>query len=185
MDYALLERIQYLLVDGFDVYGNFGHQLITRMFIDFLPMEGEENFLSLLPIEDRHHLMESWYQNSPPQLSAFIQRDVKPFEQPTNVKYQTSHPQTELYQMLKKRLAPVLTHRYEIKNTGLTAQHEATLQKINTIKGSGLRWVPQLLTVMITTHSGKEQVFTIIHNNSHRNISSLFDEESNRDPAKR
>lgn len=182
MDYALLERIQYLLVDGFDVYGNFGHQLITRMFMDFLRMEGEENFLSLLPIEDRHRLMESWYQNPPPQLSAFIQRDVKPFEQPTNVKYQTSHPQTELYQMLKKRLAPVLTHRYEIKNTGLTAQHEATLQKINTIQGSGLRWVPQLLTVMITTHSGKEQVFTIIHNNSHRNISSLFDEESNRDP---
>ncbi|PMK00536.1 fatty acid cis/trans isomerase, partial [Vibrio sp. 10N.261.55.A7] len=30
LDYALLERIHYLLVAGFDVYGNFGHQLITR-----------------------------------------------------------------------------------------------------------------------------------------------------------
>ncbi len=35
MDYALLERIHYLLVAGFDVYGNFGHQLITRMFYGF------------------------------------------------------------------------------------------------------------------------------------------------------
>ncbi|GAL09318.1 fatty acid cis/trans isomerase [Vibrio astriarenae] len=35
LDYALLERIHYLLVAGFDVYGNFGHQLVTRMFMDF------------------------------------------------------------------------------------------------------------------------------------------------------
>ncbi|OEF27531.1 fatty acid cis/trans isomerase [Vibrio rumoiensis] len=182
IDYALLERIQYLLVDGFDVYGNFGHQLMTRMFMDFLRMEGEENFLSLLPIEDRHRLMESWYQDPSPQLSAFIQRDVKPFEQPTNIKYKTPDTQAELYQILKERLAPVLTNRYQIKNTGLSKESEETLRKIDSIKGNGLRRVPQLITVMITSDQGKEQFFTLIHNNSHRNISSLFDEESNRDP---
>lgn len=183
IDYALLERIQYLLVDGFDVYGNFGHQLMTRMFMDFLRMEGEENFLSLLPIKDRHQLMESWYQDPSPQLSAFIQRDVKKFEQPTSIQYKTDKPQDELYAMLEKRLEPVLGHRYEIRDTGLTPQSEAILRKIDDIKGEGLRRVPQLVTVLITTNSGKDQVFTLIHNNAHRNISSLFDEESNRDVA--
>lgn len=183
IDYALLERIQYLLVDGFDVYGNFGHQLMTRMFMDFLRMEGEENFLSLLPIKDRHALMESWYQDPSPQLSAFIQRDVKTFEQPTSIKYKTDAPQAELYTMLEKRLEPVLGHRYEIQNTGLSPQNEAILRKIDDIKGEGLRSVPQLVTVLTTSNSGKDQVFTLIHNNAHRNISSLFDEESNRDLA--
>ncbi|WP_417881145.1 fatty acid cis/trans isomerase [Vibrio sp.] len=181
IDYALLERIQYLLVDGFDVYGNFGHQLMTRMFMDFLRMEGEENFLSLLPIKDRHELMESWYQNPSPQLSAFIQRDVKTFEQPSSIQYKTDKPQDELYAMLEKRLEPVLGHRYEIRDTGLSPQNEAILRKIDDIKGKGLRQVPQLVTVLITTDSGKDQVFTLIHNNAHTNISSLFDEESNRD----
>lgn len=181
IDYALLERIQYLLVDGFDVYGNFGHQLMTRMFMDFLRMEGEENFLSLLPIKDRHELMESWYQDPSPQLSAFIQRDVKTFEQPSSIQYKTDKPQDELYAMLEKRLEPVLGHRYEIRDTGLSPQNEAILRKIDDIKGKGLRQVPQLVTVLITTDSGKDQVFTLIHNNAHTNISSLFDEESNRD----
>ncbi len=181
MDYALLERIQYLLVDGFDVYGNFGHQLMTRMFMDFLRMEGEENFLSLLPIADRHRIMESWYQDPSPQLSAFIQRDVKKFEEPSSIKYKTQDTQTELYQMLKQRLKPVLGHRYEIRDTGLSSENEATLLKIDDIKGKGLLPVPQLVTVLITTNSVKDQVFTLIHNNAHTNISSLFDEESNRD----
>lgn len=183
IDYALLERIQYLLVDGFDVYGNFGHQLITRMFMDFLRMEGEENFVTLLPIEDRHELMESWYQDPSIQLSEFLQRDVSPFEQPSSIKYKTQDTQAELYQMLKERLAPVLSHRYEIKDTGLSAQSEATLRQINQIKGKGLLSVPQLITMMVTSESGKKQAFTLIHNNAHTNISSLFDEESNRDPG--
>ncbi|MGB1141734.1 MAG: fatty acid cis/trans isomerase, partial [Halioglobus sp.] len=48
IDYSLLERIHYLLVAGFDVYGNVGHQLETRLYMDFLRMEGEQNFLFFL-----------------------------------------------------------------------------------------------------------------------------------------
>ena len=54
--YSLLERIHYLLVAGFDVFGNVGHQLTTRMYMDFLRMEGEYNFLLLLPPARRRQL---------------------------------------------------------------------------------------------------------------------------------
>jgi hypothetical protein len=47
--YALLERIHYLLVAGFDVFGNVGHQLQMRTYMDFLRMEAEHNLLLLLP----------------------------------------------------------------------------------------------------------------------------------------
>ncbi|MEZ8709655.1 fatty acid cis/trans isomerase, partial [Vibrio alginolyticus] len=72
LDYALLERIHYLLVAGFDVYGNFGHQLITRMFMDFLRLEGESNFLTLLPKDVRHIEYSSWYKNQSAQLSDYL-----------------------------------------------------------------------------------------------------------------
>ncbi len=53
IDYSLLERIHYLLVAGFDVFGNVAHQLETRLYMDFLRMEGEQNFLFFLPPDER------------------------------------------------------------------------------------------------------------------------------------
>jgi hypothetical protein len=35
---------------------------------------------------------------------------------------------------------------------------------------------------MIESKAGEDQLFTLLHNNAHTNISSLFDEQSNRDP---
>ena len=35
--------------------------------------------------------------------------------------------------------------------------------------------------MMIEGKNGQDQLFTVIHNNAHTNISSLFDEEANRD----
>ena len=60
IDYPILERIHYLLVAGFNVYGNLGHQLNTRLYMDFLRMEGEDYFLSLLPAADRKSIRDSW-----------------------------------------------------------------------------------------------------------------------------
>ncbi|MGY3571607.1 fatty acid cis/trans isomerase [Vibrio paucivorans] len=183
LDYALLERIHYLLVAGFDVYGNFGHQLITRMFMDFLRLEGESNFISLLPKDMRHEEHSSWYKDQSPQFSKFLQRNVKPFDQPSNVPYQTDDPKAELYDILKTQLSPVLSNRYAIEQTGFSDKNEAALQTIDNIKGAGLVYVPQILMLMIESNSGEDQLFTLLHNNAHTNISSLFDEDSNRDIA--
>lgn len=183
LDYALLERIHYLLVAGFDVYGNFGHQLITRMFMDFLRMEGESNFLTLLPRAVRHDEHASWYQDQSPQFSQFLQRNVKPFDQPTQVKYTTTNYKAELYQMLQDKLSPVLKDRYNVVDTGLKPENQALLQQIDNIQGKGLVHLPQIMMMMVKSQSGDDQLFTLLHNNAHTNISSLFDEESNRDPA--
>lgn len=181
LDYALLERIHYLLVAGFDVYGNFGHQLMTRMFMDLLRLEGESNFIALLPRDIRHQELSSWYQNQSPELSNFLLRNVKPFDQPTHVPYKTSHPKTELFAMLAEKLKPVLDDRYDIVNTGLTAKHETLLHQIAGIRGKGLRPMPQIAILIIESERGHKQLFTLLHNNAHTNISSLFDEKRNRD----
>ena len=184
MDYALLERIHYLLVAGFDVYGNFGHQLITRMFMDFLRLEGESNFVTLLPRDIRHVEQSSWYQDQSSQLSDFLQRNVKPFDQPTQVPYVTDNPKAELFDILQTKLSPVLNERYHITNTGFKPSNEQRLQQIDLIQGEGLKVVPQIMMLLIESESGNDELFTLLHNNAHTNISSLFDEESNRDYQK-
>ena len=63
--YTLFERIYYLLVAGYDVFGNVGHQLNSRLYMDFMRMEGEFNFLVLLPQGIRQTTAESWYQGAP------------------------------------------------------------------------------------------------------------------------
>ncbi|HDY7860414.1 TPA: fatty acid cis/trans isomerase [Vibrio vulnificus] len=183
LDYALLERIHYLLVAGFDVYGNFGHQLITRMFMDFLRLEGESNFIALLPADMRHQEQSSWYQQQNRQLSDFLQRNVVPFSQPTSVVYKTDDPKSELFDILRRQVSPILNSRYEIVDTGMSLKNEALLKSLNLVKGEKLLPIPQITMLMVKADSGKEQLYTLLHNNAHLNISSLFNEEKNRDPA--
>lgn len=183
LDYALLERIHYLLVAGFDVYGNFGHQLITRMFMDFLRLEGESNFITLLPADMRHQEQSSWYQQQNRQLSDFLQRNVVPFSQPTSVVYKTDDPKSELFDILRRQVSPILNARYEIVDTGMNVKNEALLKSLNLVKGEKLLPIPQITMLMVKADTGKEQLYTLLHNNAHLNISSLFNEEKNRDPA--
>ncbi|EMN7145196.1 fatty acid cis/trans isomerase [Vibrio vulnificus] len=183
LDYALLERIHYLLVAGFDVYGNFGHQLITRMFMDFLRLEGESNFIALLPADMRHQEQSSWYQQQNRQLSDFLQRNVVPFSQPTSVVYKTDDPKSELFDILRRQVSPILNARYELVDTGMSVKNEALLKSLNLVKGENLLPIPQITMLMVKADTGKEQLYTLLHNNAHLNISSLFNEEKNRDPA--
>lgn len=181
-DYSLLERVHYLLVAGFDVYGNFGHQLVTRMFMDFLRLEGESNFVTLLPQNMRHQELSSWYQDQTAYFTDFLLRNVKPFDEPSNVEYRTDDPKSELFDMLRARVQPVLSPRYDIVDTGFSDNHERELNSVNQIKGEGILPIPQLMMLMIESKAGESQLFTLIHNNAHSNISSLFDEENNRVP---
>ena len=75
----------------------------------------------------------------------------------------------------------VLNNRYAIKQTGLSPEHEESLRSIDNFKGKSVIYFPQIVTLLIESNSGKDHVFTLLHNNAHTNISSLFDEQSNRD----
>lgn len=185
IDYALLERIHYLLVAGFDVYGNYGHQLLTRLYMDFLRMEGESNFLTLLPQEERRKQFKDWYQDAGTQLTAFIAGDINTFNQPTGVLYYTDDLKAELYQKLAAKVGKVQPQRYQIALSQLQPNSKALLQALGRVKGTQATLLPELTMIMIEPEkTGKAEIFTLVRNSAHRNISSLFNEESNREPAK-
>lgn len=184
IDYALLERIHYLLVAGFDVYGNYGHQLMTRLYMDFLRMEGESNFLAFLPAEARRSEFNSWYQKSGPQLTQFIEGDINPFHQPSGITFKTDDPKTELYQLFAEQLQQVQPERYQLSNNKLAANSTALLAELGKLKGSNASLLPELTMIAVEPQAGGEpELFTLIRNSAHFNVSSLFSEESNRNPA--
>jgi len=99
IDYPLLERIHYLLVVGFDVYGNVGHQLNTRLYMDLLRNEGESYFLAFLPVKTRQQLWEKWYQGIR-KSNKDDQEDARWIEKELVAGYKTDDPQRELAVMM-------------------------------------------------------------------------------------
>ena len=173
LDYALFERIHYLLVAGFDVYGNVGHQLVTRLYMDFLRLEGEQNFLALLPEQKRNQINKSWYRKSPPSLSKFFKNN-RDFSQPSGIEYKTDDPQHELYELMKEALAPVLSEKYDYTKV------PKDLSVINKMPVKAVNLLPQLSFVLVKQDDDSHKAYTIIHHNAHYNISSLLNEDGQR-----
>ncbi len=182
IDYALLERIHYLLVAGFDVYGNYGHQLMTRLYMDFLRMEGESNFLTLLLVDSRKKLLSQWYQKASPELTDYLEGDINDFNQASGIEYATSSPQLELYSMLAKHLAKVQPSTNVFESNLLTDKQLNTLATINRLPAKQATILPETTIVVIQDDEkpDKFDVFTILRNSAHYNVNSLFGEDENR-----
>ncbi|RRJ83938.1 fatty acid cis/trans isomerase [Aestuariirhabdus litorea] len=178
--YELLERIHYLLVTGYDVYGNTGHQLLTRLYMDFLRMEGEANFLMLLPEEARTRERNDWYRGADQSVLDYM--TLPNFERTARLEipYQSEDEKQELYGLLEQRLAPVLPTRHRLASLSKPALVEA-LKPLTRLKGGGVALLPQTLFVRIDS-GDSDQYVTLIHNNAHRNITSMFGETGQRLP---
>jgi hypothetical protein len=100
IDYPLFERIHYLLVAGFNVYGNVGHQLETRLYMDFLRLEGENNFLSFLPISSRREIWADWYTDARKGAENYLDEQFRGLQRTTRIKYHTDDPKTEFFHQL-------------------------------------------------------------------------------------
>ncbi len=67
VDYPIFERIYYLLVAGFDVYGTTRHKLDTRRYMEQLRRESEDLYLAFLPKDKRIEVRKRWYTKRPGQ----------------------------------------------------------------------------------------------------------------------
>ena len=181
IDYSLLERIYYLLVSGYDPYGNAGHQLLTRLYMDFLRMESESNFLRLLPKEARQREREFWYREAASEVLDYL--TLPRFDDKFDMSrfYRTNDEKHELFGILAKKLAPVapVQHTLQtIEDVGIRTE----LDKLNRVTGVAAALMPQVAYIRIRGLPG-EQYVSLIHNNAHLNQTSLFSEQKNRVPS--
>ncbi|HEX5659365.1 MAG TPA: fatty acid cis/trans isomerase [Polyangiales bacterium] len=171
LDYSLFERIHYLLVAGYDVFGNIGHQLQSRMYMDFLRMEGEFNFLTFLPSERRKPLMESWYRDTDDEVKDHVYGKFAFYDQQTGLTFQTATPEHELFEMFRQWVAPVLERKHELG--------EDALAPLSMLRGKQASLLAEISFVEVRK-AGGDAYFTLLRDSAHTNVAHLFEEEERR-----
>lgn len=189
LDYPTFERIHYLLVAGFNVFGNLKHQLHTRLYMDFLRMEGEDMYLAFLPTSHRKQIRDSWYEGMRQGMEREIEGIDHWMQKDVVTGYKTDDPQLELYQQMEKKLAPILAKDDVInrcrsdacRNQGSEKKKRANvaMRKIADIEGLVLVAFPDLAFVRVKAGGKPEDDFgyTIIRNKAYKNVTSMFSDE--------
>ena len=192
IDYPLLERIHYLLVAGFNVFGNAGHQLETRLYMDFLRMEGENNLLSFLPKDKRKEIRAEWYKGARAEHKNHLQNPFRGLEWATGIVYRTSDPKKEFFEQILEHVGPVAGPKDYLnrcpekncvdKDTGpLEQRADLALQKVTGLRGPEIQVVQDLAFIRVVTgNKDNDLAYTVIRNKALSNNSFMFGEERRR-----
>ena len=180
--YEVLERIHYLLVAGFDVYGNLAHQLEARLYMDFLRMEGEHNVIAALPMSARLGVRDHWYRGASDQVKSYVFGENNDYRQETGIVYQTKDPLAEFYDKWSDYLLPVQTHAHDIDQRKLGKVLAMNLEQLSAVRGESLHFLPESSILTVTGKKGQRRHFTVLRNSAHSNIAELFDESERRLP---
>ncbi|MBR9910253.1 MAG: peptidylprolyl isomerase [Gammaproteobacteria bacterium] len=181
IDYPTLERIYYDLVVNFDVFGSVSHQMLTRMYMDYLRMESEGLFLSFLPVADREPILKRWYRGALAQAKVFYGHSKLLIDTPAAIRYAGNDGKSELIEMIRDRSS---FKRY--KAVAIGDRVPSALKPLDHLSAKQSPWIhnlPELSYVIIHNEDNEiEQVISMIINKAHANVSFIFGEENRRRP---
>lgn len=194
LDYALLERLVYNLVVNFDVYGNVSHQMLTRVYMDLIRMEAEEMFLSFLPPETRSPLRNSWYKGL---LTEAKMKYLFPYvdgNRPTQMKYKSPQNAKKEFveQVLFSYMRPEVTGELDtlnvksyiipdkVTNKAALNASDKVLRDLASNKAIGVKRYPNFFPensyIVVTHENAAPEIYTIIKNREHENVSWILAE---------
>lgn len=189
VDYPILERLHYLLVAGYNVFGSAGHQLASRTYMDLLRQDGENNFLRFMPSAQRQAIHDLWYQGS----SSFRSADpLFNIDHETLVNFQTNDPKPEFFDLIRQRLGKAAGPDDSINDcpaencirSGINAAQQAVdqqMRELAKIRGAVLQYLPEMSLVQVKMPNPKDDlVYTVLANRAYRNISWLLFHEDSR-----
>lgn len=197
LDYPLLERIHYLLVAGFNVFGNVKHQLATRTFMDMMRLEGENNFLSLLPARERKAIHDQWNRGALGQLHAAIYNPYYGYGPDSTVAFRTADHKRELFELIRAKVAEAQPAPAGFDGcpgrecaprpaTALEQSVAAALGPLEELRGGGIQYLPELAYLRVHDGPAKAEaspVFSLVKNEALSNVSLLFMENLRRLPG--
>ncbi len=179
--YSLLERIHYLLVAGFDVYGPVSHQLESRLYMDFLRMEGEFNFLMFMPPKQRQQLRDHWYRGARPGVVDHIFGSEDALTRENDITYETADPKREFLTTMRERIHGAGAARYDYQLQGTPAMH-SSFSALESNIGEHNSYLPQVSFLNVVGDE-RDEVYTVLRNSGYSNIAQIFKEEDRRRPA--
>jgi hypothetical protein len=198
IDYPLLERIYYALVAGFDVYGNLGHQLAVRLYMDTLRVEGESYFLDFLPSDIRESSMREWYQGAKLKNLQYQASGMG-----TQIDFAGHKPKREFIEkvinehlprelnigfdpvnyMEKGSSYPDLPEQYNTRQDFLQAFHAASGPGTNFFRLIQDNHV-NVGYVRVRIPDGEDEVVSIVINRWHDNVAHPFSEKGTLNPSR-
>lgn len=178
LGYGLLERIHYLLAADFDVFGNLSHQLVTRVYMDFLRMEAEGNFLGLLPKWSRTAVMSEWYVDAEKEAMPYVLGKSDKYRPETAIRYTSRNPELELFEKLEQELSRVQPDQFT------SPEPNESLARLERLVGGPVKLMPQMSLVRIERRDQEAAYVTILRDNDHTNILSIFSEKERRRPER-
>jgi len=186
IDYPLLERIHYLLVAGYNVYGNIGHQLNARLYMDFLRMEGEDYFLTFLPAAKRKEVRDSWYVG----IRSGMERDEEVawwIDSEFVTGYKSDDPQRELFRHIERYLGSIAGGEDFINRCQTdtckdphanpkVVRADRAMRKAARMDGEVVRVLPDaaFLRVRMGGKENEDLAYTLISNKAYTSVSSMF-----------
>ena len=191
IDYPLFERMHYLLVAGFNIYGPAGHQLASRTYMDILRQDGEDNFLRFMPISQRQAIYNNWYLGMDSLRTA---KALFSMGHETQVKYQTTDYKKEFFDQIRQRLGKAAGSNDNINRcqqtvcirentTAVQQQVDNSLRDLARLEGHDLGALPEMALLRVKTGGpGGDLVYTLLIDKAYSNISKLMSLDSLRLP---
>lgn len=199
LDYPIFERMYYNLVANFDIFGDIKLQLATRLYMDDLRIEGEDLFLSFLPLEDRIPARNYWYRGAEDSINSAnfpFYGTNQGFRRESSVVFSSkpASPQ-ELVSIILRNRTPhsdfdgINSKRYggyvdgEIGPIVDKQSLEAELRKLGGGRGEYLQALPPVSLVRFRPADGRgDLVYSFIHVHGHLNVKYLFNENERLTP---
>lgn len=202
LDYPLFERLVYNLVVNFDVFGNVGHQVLTRVYMDLIRMEAEELFLSFLPPKERMQLRRDWYKGGLlTDVKLTLIFPPKNVSEPTAIEFHNvaTSKLEFVQQVLFERLSdaargPVDSINWRILHppAGVLGNQrpspaDLSLRRIASIRAVTAtpfaRYFPDIAFVLVHLADGNRQIYSIVHNREHENVSWIMGDDLRMTPS--
>jgi hypothetical protein len=201
IDYSQFERIYYALVAGFDVFGNVSHQVNVRRYMDLLRVEGELNFVELLPKADRLPIIRSWYLGDRAAENVSPERILSDRE--TRIEFQTDDPKRELLErIVDEHLLGSLGIEFDQINfqrrddetpvmPDVFETHADVVNGFRALTAPGTEFIKlhnessaNVIYVRLKDYEGVDRAFSIVINRWHDNVNTMFGEDKRLDPSK-
>lgn len=181
LSYPELERIHYLLVAGFDVFGNIGHQVNTRLYMDFLRMEGEYNFLLLVDEHERTLRVKSWYRNVGGLKKYWISKHLDKTKLKGVWEHEGIHDLHQVYSKLKGVLRKVdRSGRWNLSVDSSDAV-QRSLAALALSPPAAATQLPEMTLVLVRGET--DRLFTILRESAYANVARLLLDSERRRPS--
>ena len=185
VDYPLFERVHYLLVAGYNVYNAINHQLASRQYMNFLRIDGENNFLRLMPVTQRKIIHNSWYKGLSGKFANYINQPYYSDGYKSRITYQTKNYKAEFFAQLKQQIAQKQAskpncHLEACIDTSRLAEQQkisSAISALQKFKGYDLAALPEMSLLRVRTQKAENDlVYTLIRNKSLKNVAFIAGE---------